>query len=93
VIYGDRSTLQKLKSKGFKTFDKFCDESYDQEPDQDIRAKKAVDALYQLVDACRTNPNEINEICRLNQLNYFSQERMFTELADFGKLCLDKVFI
>ena len=93
VIYGDRYTLQKLKSKGFKTFDKFCDESYDQEPDQNIRAKKAVDAVYQLVEACITNPDEINEICRFNQHNYFSQERLHNELADFGKLCLDRVFI
>lgn len=93
VIYGDRNTLKKLKSKGFKTFDKFCDESYDQEPDFAIRAKKAVDAVYQLVEACRTNPDEINEICRFNQHNYFSQERLYNELADFGKLCLDKVYI
>jgi hypothetical protein len=93
VIFGDRNTLQKLKSKGFKTFDKFCDESYDQEPNFAIRAKKAVDAVHQLVEACRTNPDEINEICRFNQHNYFSQERLYNELADFGKLCLDKVYI
>jgi len=93
VIYGDRNTLKKLKSKGFKTFDKFCDESYDQEPDQNIRAKKAVDALHQLIGACETDTDAINQICRFNQHNYFSQERIFNELADFGKLCLDQVFI
>ena len=93
VIYGDTNILQKLKTKGFKTFGQFCDESYDQEPNHDLRAKKAVDALQQLVTACHTHPEEINNICKFNQNHYFSQERLHNELADFGQLCLDKVFI
>jgi len=93
VIYGDRNTLKKLQSKGFKTFDKFCDESYDQETNHEVRAKKAVDAVHQLIEACHSSPEEINNICRFNQHNYFNQERMHNELADFGKLCLDQVFI
>jgi hypothetical protein len=93
VVYGDTNTLQKLQSKGFRTFDKFCDESYDQETDYELRAKKAVQAVHQLVTACQTHPEEIDEICRFNQHNYFSQQRMFDELADFGKLCLEKVFV
>jgi hypothetical protein len=93
VIYGDTNTLQKLRSKGFQTFDKFCDESYDQETDCESRAKKAAEAVHQLVSACETHPEEIDIICRFNQQHYFDQQRMFDELADFGKLCLEKVFI
>lgn len=92
VLYGDTNILQKLKTKGFKTFDKFCDESYDQEPNYDLRAKKAVQAVHDLVRACSTHPEEINDICKFNQQQYFSQERLHNELADFGKLCLEKVF-
>lgn len=93
VIYGDTNILQKLKTKGFKTFDKFCDESYDQELNHDVRARKAAEAVHQLVTACQTHPEEINDICRFNQNHYFSQERLYHELADFGQLCLEKVFI
>ena len=93
ILYGDTNILQKLKTKGFKTFDKFCDESYDQEPNHDVRAKKAVDAVHQLVTACQTHADEINDICRFNQHHYFNQQRLHNELAEFGRLCLEKVFI
>ena len=93
VIYGDTNILQKLRSKGFQTFDKFCDESYDQEVNYELRAKKAAEAVGQLVSACRTHSAEIDAICKFNQQHYFDQQRLFNELADFGQLCLEQVFV
>ena len=93
VIYGDTNVLQKLRSKGFQTFDKFCDESYDQEVNYELRAKKAAEAVGQLVSACVTHPEEIDTICKFNQQHYFDQQRLFNELAEFGELCLEQVFV
>ena len=44
IIIGPRGILKKLRSLGFKTFDKFFDESYDDLPDS-IRLFKAIDTL------------------------------------------------
>jgi len=55
IIVGPKGTLQFLKNLGFKTFDNFIDESYDQMPDN-IRIFKAIEELkkitkrYDLVD-------------------------------------------
>jgi hypothetical protein len=92
VIFGDTCCLAKLKRQGFQTFDKFCDESYDTEPDMKIRAHKAIQAIKQLVKSCKQYPNEIDQICQHNQKLFFNQQRHTDNLARFGKLCLDKLF-
>jgi len=48
--------LKNLKSFGFQTFDNVIDESYDNEPDQNIRWTKALDQLKYL---CTQDPVEI----------------------------------
>jgi len=92
VVLGDTNCLTKLKKAGFKTFDTFCDESYDKEVDLDKRIEKAIDAAHQLVDACNQTPQEINKICLHNKQWFFNLTRLEKNLAEFGKLCLEKLY-
>jgi len=89
VIIGDTNSLLKLKLNGFKTFDEFCDETYDQEPVIEKRTEKSVDALIQLIDSCKKYPKEINKICKHNQERFFNSQRHSDNLAQFGQLFLD----
>jgi hypothetical protein len=52
VINGDRGSLKYLKDMGFKTFDKFWDESYDEETSDHVRIKKIIDIVKHIT--CRT---------------------------------------
>jgi hypothetical protein len=92
VILGDRGLLLKLKQKGFQTFDNYCDESYDQETDLATKITKSIQAIHQLVAACKSHPDEIDAICQFNQKHYFETQRLHNELADFGQLCLENIF-
>jgi len=92
VILGDTNSISALKKKGFKTFGKFCDESYDTEPVLSNRIDMVITALGQLVSACKTHADEIDKICKHNQELFFDTNRTFLQLADFGKLCLDEVY-
>ena len=92
VILGDTNSLNKLKSKGFETFGNFCDESYDIEPVSDNRIDMVITALDQLVGACKTNAKEIDKICKHNQSLFFDISRTNSDLAKFGKLCLDELY-
>jgi hypothetical protein len=49
IIIGPRGILKKLKEFGFKTFDKFFDESYDDLPDT-VRVFKAVETLKHVME-------------------------------------------
>ena len=48
IINGDRGSLEYLKDMGFKTFDKFWDESYDQETSDHTRISKLIDIVKQI---------------------------------------------
>ena len=76
----------------FKTFDKFCDESYDLETDLDKRIEKTLDSTIQLIDAGRHYPTEIDKICQHNQQLFFDRTRLERKLAKFGKLCLTQLY-
>ena len=43
VIFGQSGILDYLHSIGYKTFNRWWDESYDKEPDSDLRLKKVID--------------------------------------------------
>ena len=45
VINGDRGSLRYLKDMGFKTFDKFWDESYDEETSDHARITKLIELV------------------------------------------------
>lgn len=89
VIFGDTNILQKLKKQGFRTFEEFCDESYDTETNPVARAHKVIDAVKQLTQNSKRYVTEIDAICRHNQNLYFDQRRMADNLARFGKRFLD----
>jgi hypothetical protein len=91
VVFGDTNILKKLKDQGFKTFDKYCDESYDTIADPKEKSYKASEAIKQLVESCKKYPDEIDSICRHNQEVFFSQERHANNLAKFGQRFLEIV--
>jgi hypothetical protein len=45
MVYGNKGSLSYLKSLGFRSYDKWIDESYDEEPDRDLRCKMIVNQL------------------------------------------------
>jgi hypothetical protein len=92
IILGDTNSLTKLRNQGFWTFSDFCDETYDSISDPDKRIEACTKSLIQLVDACKTYPEKIDEICKHNQNLFFSRERHFNNLANFGKLCIDVLY-
>lgn len=89
VILGDTNILKRLKDQGFLTFDKYCDESYDNIADPVLKSQKIVEALKQLVESCKKYPEEIDQICKHNQARFFDQQRHTNNLADFGKTVLN----
>ena len=59
ICFSSKNFLETLKKLGFKTFDKWWDESYDQEEDLTIRIKK----ICKLVEQINSKDyNELNEI-------------------------------
>jgi hypothetical protein len=89
VIFGDTNILKTLRSQGFKTFDKYCDESYDDIAEPVAKSQRAIEAIKQLVKSCEKHPDEIDSICRHNQNLFFSNQRHADNLATFGKHFLD----
>ena len=45
IIFGNPGTLAKLKKDGYKTFDKFWDESYDEDVDLSIRLSRLIKTM------------------------------------------------
>jgi hypothetical protein len=74
IVYGNQYSLKYLKGIGFKTFDKWIDESYDNEADGDLRSKMIVNELDKFnnmsLDELKKIREEMFEICQHN-FNYF----------------------
>lgn len=72
ILLGAVGNLEYLRSYGFKTFDRWIDESYDFEPDPDIRLIKVIDEIKKL---CLLPKHEIvktfNEMRSVLEFNYF----------------------
>lgn len=70
ILVAPALTLQYLKSAGFKTFDKWWDESYDQEADHEKRLIKIFDLIEKLskltIDDCRKIYDEMYPILNHN---------------------------
>jgi hypothetical protein len=66
IIVGNFGTIKKLKELGFKTFDNWWDESYDEEPDLGIRIQKIINVLEEIAswdfDKCAKVRNEMREV-------------------------------
>lgn len=74
IVFGNQYSLKYLKGLGFKTFDKWINESYDNEPDSDTRSKMIVNELMKFekmgIDELQKVRKEMYEICQHNY-NHF----------------------
>jgi hypothetical protein len=74
ILYGNQYSLKLLKEWGFKTFDKWIDESYDNEPDRVIRARMIVKELKKFenksIEELKMIREDMNEVCGYNQNHY-----------------------
>jgi len=74
ILYGNQHSLKLLKEWGFKTFDKWIDESYDDVLDRVRRAEMVVKELKKFenksVDELTKIREEMEEICIFNQNHY-----------------------
>jgi hypothetical protein len=74
MVYGNKDSLKYLKSLGFKTFDKWIDESYDNEHDRDKRCEMIVNELEKFnlksLDELKKIREEMFEVCSFNY-NHF----------------------
>ena len=74
MVYGNKGTLEYLKGLGYKTFDKWIDESYDNEIDKFKRSTMIVNELTKLkkysLDDLKKMRNEMYDICDYNQKHF-----------------------
>jgi hypothetical protein len=66
ILFGNPYSLQKLKEMGYKTFDRWWDESYDLETDLTRRLEKIIDVMIEIaswdIDKLYKITNEMEEI-------------------------------
>lgn len=72
ILYGNQHSLKYLKNLGYMTFDKWVDESYDDELNSDIRSKMVANEIYKLsqkpLGELKLIRNEMIDVCQHNQL-------------------------
>lgn len=80
IIFGNPHSLKKLKQLGYKTFDKWWDESYDEELDINNRFNKIVNILEQIsewnMNECFEIKKEMQEILIHNYKNMFETDEI-----------------
>jgi hypothetical protein len=94
ILYGNKDSLKYLKSIGYKTFDRWVDEGYDDEPDRNRRSIMVVNELKKFEDKTIEElvqiRNEMNEVCVFNQNHY---NELFKQKYNEGiNLDLSKIF-
>lgn len=71
IINGNPGTLKYLKNEGFLTFNKWIDESYDDEPNLNVRLDKIVNELKKIksksIEELIEIRNEMKPICQYNK--------------------------
>ena len=91
ILVGARKNLEYLKSYGFKTFDRWIDESYDDETDPDLRIQKIICELKKLKekDLIKMH-NEMLSILEYNRQHFFGkfEEIIIDEMIDNFKKCV-----
>lgn len=74
IVFGNLGTLKFLKSMGYRTFDKWISEEYDNEPDSGKRCNMITEELVKLstktVEELKLIRSEMNEVCDHNQKWY-----------------------
>lgn len=81
IIFGNPHSLKKLKKYGFKTFDKWWDESYDEIEDINERHKKIINILEIIsewdIDKCFEIKKEMKDILIHNYKKLFENEEIY----------------
>jgi len=81
IIFGNPHSIKKLKELGYKTFDRWWDESYDNEIDINKRFDKIVDILEQIsewdMDKCYEIKKEMEDILIHNYKNMFKTNEIY----------------
>jgi hypothetical protein len=97
ILVGAPGNLAYLKSYGFRTFDRWIDESYDAEPDHYIRIEKITEQIKQL---CALSPEdlktmhvEMQEVLEYNFNHFYSRFKntIVDELVDNFADVLDQI--
>lgn len=80
IIFGNPYSLKKLKELGYKTFDKWWDESYDEEFDINNRFKKIICILEEIaewdMDKCFSIKQEMQDILIHNYKHMFKTDNI-----------------
>lgn len=96
ILVGAPGNLKYFKSYGFKTFDKWIDESYDDIDDPDERIIKIVDEIEKLTKLSNKELKqlqiEMSEIVEFNYNHFYGDFKniIINELVDNFELCLKK---
>ena len=94
ILVAAAGNLAYLRSYGFKTFDRWIDESYDDETDHDIRIQKISDQLDRLCnmpwDELMTMYKEMQEVLEYNHQHFYGKfkEILVNELVDNFEVCI-----
>ena len=97
ILCASPGNLAYLKRYGFKTFDRWIDESYDVESDNDLRIKKIVAEVKRITDMSPGDKekmyNDMSEVLEYNFNHFFKnfREIVVNELLDNFKLCVDQL--
>lgn len=74
IVYGNQHMLRHLKQMGYQTFDKWIDESYDNEPERGRRSKMVVEQIKKFenytIEELAQIRNEMKSVCEHNQKHY-----------------------
>jgi hypothetical protein len=86
ILVSSPGNLKYLKSYGFKTFDKWIDESYDSESDHDKRLRMIVDQIKKL---CQLTSDELNKMHQeMSDVLEYNHNHFFN---DFKKIIVDEL--
>ena len=94
ILVGAVNNLQYFKTYGFKTFDRWIDESYDTEPDYDKRINLIITEIKKLcalsLDELKKMHLEMQEILEFNHKHFYGnfKEIIVDELIDNFKKCV-----
>jgi hypothetical protein len=88
MLMGAVGNLAYLKSYGFKTFDRWIDESYDNETDPDLRVEMIVDELEKL---CKLTFEELNSMhAEMQDVLEFNFNHFY---GDFKKIIVEEMLV